>query len=258
MIGDLHGISPRAASNCIHDVANAICSNMDSFITWPTEDELSAIKRKFYEISGLPGIFGAIDGTHVPILSPRPPFIEAAFVNRKQFHSINCQILCDSKLKIFSIDARWPGSCHDSFILRQSEVSERCEREEFENSWLLGDSGYPLQKWLMVPFRSPMTSAEERYNAAHRRARACVERCNGVLKMRWRCLTQPIMFRPARASKIIAACGALHNFASSRDADIPVTFEEAVFEDTFDWDGHIHEPTTGGIATRNALVSRFF
>ena len=114
MMGDIHGISPRAASNCIHDVANAICSKMNEFIAWPTEEEIAVIKRDFYDLSGLPGILGAIDGTHVPICSPSPPHVEAAFVNRKQFHSINCQILCTSKLKIFSIDALWPGSCHDS------------------------------------------------------------------------------------------------------------------------------------------------
>ncbi|KAJ8971440.1 hypothetical protein NQ314_000696 [Rhamnusium bicolor] len=38
------------------------------------------------------------------------------------------------------------GATHDSFIW--------CYNEGDRNSWLLGDSGYPLQPWLMVPFQN--------------------------------------------------------------------------------------------------------
>ena len=37
-----------------------------------------------------------------------------AFVNRKQFYSINVQAVCDSDAFITNIVARWPGSTHDS------------------------------------------------------------------------------------------------------------------------------------------------
>ncbi|KAJ8953857.1 hypothetical protein NQ314_007197 [Rhamnusium bicolor] len=54
-----------------------------------------------------------------------------------------------------------------------------------ELSWLIGDSGYPLQPFLMVPFQNPQEdSPQHRFNFAHIRARNCVERCIGILKMR--------------------------------------------------------------------------
>lgn len=54
-------------------------------------------------------------------------------------------------------------------------------------SWLLGDSGYPQQPWLMIPVLNAVVgSPEERYNTGHASARNCVERCIGVLKSRFR------------------------------------------------------------------------
>ena len=46
----------------------------------------------FHQIGGFPGVCGAIDGTHVAIKAPSGPH-EPDFVNRKQFHSINVQVI---------------------------------------------------------------------------------------------------------------------------------------------------------------------
>ena len=45
---------------------------------------------------------------------------EDGFVNRKNFHSINTQVICDATLRVTDLVARWPGSTHDSFILMNS------------------------------------------------------------------------------------------------------------------------------------------
>lgn len=46
-----------------------------------------------------------------------------------------------------------------------------------EKVWLLGDSGYPLEPNLMVPFRIPPNQGGELYNKKQEAARATVERC---------------------------------------------------------------------------------
>ena len=47
--------------------------------------------------SGFPNVIGAIDCTHVRIQAPSGP-VEADYVNRKSFHSLNVQVcLCTSR-----------------------------------------------------------------------------------------------------------------------------------------------------------------
>ena len=121
----------------------------------------------FQQIAGMPKVVGAVDGSHIPMIAPA--YDEYAYVNRKQFHSINMQAICDANLVFQDVVARWPGSHHDSFILQSSSVYDRFENDEFGDCWLLGDSGYPLKKWLITPFGNPRTADERRFNILHRK-----------------------------------------------------------------------------------------
>ncbi|CAG2244871.1 unnamed protein product [Mytilus edulis] len=64
----------------------------------------------------------------------------------------------------FRIVVRWSGSTHDSFMLTNSSVPVYMEL--IPNSWLLGDSGYPLKKWLMTPLLHTANDQEVRFNTA--------------------------------------------------------------------------------------------
>ena len=48
---------------------------------------------------------------------------------------------------------------HDSFVLSNSGLSGVMEHLE-GGGWLLGDSGYPLNEWLLTPFLSPANEHE--------------------------------------------------------------------------------------------------
>ncbi|KAJ8359248.1 hypothetical protein SKAU_G00157730 [Synaphobranchus kaupii] len=108
---------------------------------------------------------------------------EYRYANRKGFHSINVQIACDASYKIFDLVARWPGSTHDARIFRESALVREFEAGR-GNDLLLGDSGYPLKRWLMTPVIALRTEQERRYNNIHSVTRSVVERCIGVLKRR--------------------------------------------------------------------------
>ncbi|KAM7303354.1 cytochrome P450 4c3 [Ixodes scapularis] len=82
------------------------------------------------------------------------------------------------------------GSVHDSFVWRASLL-----REEFvagklikADECLLGDSGYPLEPWLLTPVAGNPAGAEATFNRKHRSNRSILERCIGMLKNRLKCL----------------------------------------------------------------------
>lgn len=61
----------------------------------------------------------------------------------------------------------------------------------------IGDSGYALRPWLLIPFQNPANDNEELYNTKQMRARSLIERCNGLLKMRFRYLYNNLFYMPA-------------------------------------------------------------
>ena len=91
---------------------------------------------QFAEIAGFPNVIGAIDCTHIAIKAPSEG--EYAYVNRKHFHSLNVQIICDAQMRLTNIVARWPGSTHDSFVVTNSSVGNRLEAGRVCDGWLIG------------------------------------------------------------------------------------------------------------------------
>ncbi|KAM4693060.1 putative nuclease HARBI1 [Discoglossus pictus] len=65
-------------------------------------------------MGGIPNVLGAIDCTHVALIPPREQ--EALFRNRKHYHSINVQVVCDADMRIQNVVAGFPGSTHDAYI----------------------------------------------------------------------------------------------------------------------------------------------
>ncbi|XP_028314924.1 putative nuclease HARBI1 [Gouania willdenowi] len=138
----------------------------------------------------------------------------ADYVNRKSFHSINVQVQqsCDASYLITNVEAKWPGSVHDSRIYRECSLSNRFASGHFDG-YLLGDRGYPCLPTLMTPYPDP--GPQLHFNVAHSRTRARVENTIGILKARFQCLKK-LRVTPARACDIIVACVILHNIAIIR------------------------------------------
>ena len=59
------------------------------------------------------------------------------------------------------------------------------ENHDLFRSILLGDSGYPLRTWLMVPFNSPNNKMQEKFNGSLSKGRVKVEQTFGIWKKRW-------------------------------------------------------------------------
>lgn len=75
----------------------------------------------------------------------------------------------------------------------------------------------------MTQYEDPENSSEERFNTEHRKIRNCIERANGVLKLRWRCLLgeRTMRYQPEIATSFVNICCALHNLCRSRNIADP-------------------------------------
>ncbi|ERL89229.1 hypothetical protein D910_06603, partial [Dendroctonus ponderosae] len=159
-IADYMGMHSTTAVRIIPKVSRAIASLYSRFVKLPvTEDERSKAMRNFYDIARFPHVIGAIDCTHVKIVSPGGTDAEV-FRNRKSYFSINVQGICDANMKFINVVARWPGSSHDATIFNMSNMPTYFEDNRFPNSILLGDSGYPCRNYLLTPLPNPRTEAE--------------------------------------------------------------------------------------------------
>uniref|UniRef100_A0A9J7Z0A2 Putative nuclease HARBI1 n=1 Tax=Cyprinus carpio carpio TaxID=630221 RepID=A0A9J7Z0A2_CYPCA len=194
-LADRSGMLQSSLSRVMPYVWDAIVGMAPRYICFPyTQAEQANIKMQFAAIAGFPNVIGAIDCTHVAIKAPSEN--EFAFVNRKHFHSLNVQIICDAHIS----------------------VGNRLQTGAVRDGWLLGDSGYPLRTWLLTPLTRPQTEQERRYNEK------VVERTIGLLKGRWRCLDRSggtVLYSPTKVWRIVVACAVLHNIAQKNGIPVP-------------------------------------
>lgn len=166
VVGDTLNVSQSTVNRCIWRTLTSLVKHLQHFVNFPPEHELGQLKRKFYEIVQFPNVIGLIDGTHVKVIPYREN--EYIYVNRKSFHSINVQAVCDADGKFIHINAMWPGSAHDSRVFKESNLPIHLEQLT-DNGYLLGDSGYPCKMYLLTPFLKPANHAQERYNISHKK-----------------------------------------------------------------------------------------
>ena len=89
-ISMLLGIGVMTACKCIHECTRTICLYMYSVrIRLPTLTEARVNMESWKQQTGLLGIYGAIDGTHLTIKKPCQDGRD--YFNRKSHYSINIQ-----------------------------------------------------------------------------------------------------------------------------------------------------------------------
>ncbi|KAJ1187700.1 hypothetical protein NDU88_004474 [Pleurodeles waltl] len=255
------GMSQPMFSKVLSRVLSALLKHMRSYIIFPEVGDLPTVKGDFCALGHIPNIIGAIDGTHVALVPPSRS--EQVYRNRKSYHSMNVQMVCLADQYISHVNAKFPGSVHDAYILRNSSIPYVMGQLQRHRVWLLGDSGYPNLSWLLTPVRNPRTRAEERYNEVHGRTRRVIERTFGLLKARFRCLHMTggsLLYSPKKVCQIIVACCMLHNLALRRqvpflqedgpDGGVVAAVEPVESED--------EEAEEDDIDNRNTVIQQYF
>lgn len=209
VVGDVLHVSKATAGRAIRKVGDALVRFVARFIRFPSGQRALDVKRAFHAIAGFPNVLGCVDGTYIKISTPTEN--EPDYVNRKGFHSLNVQMVCDAKFIITNVVAKSPGSCHDSRIFRESQLCENFETGIY-NGFLLGDSGYPCRRYLMTPYNNTDNiRSREKFNAALCRTRVLIEQTFGILKRRFPCLAVGLRTNPERACIYTVDCVILHN-----------------------------------------------
>jgi hypothetical protein len=157
----LFAVGRSTVSEILKEVVLAINVVLRNEIKWPRGVKAIQSQNAFKEMCGLPGVLGTIDCTHISISKPK--------VGSKDYYhfksggyTLNCQAVVDSDKKFLDLYLGMPGSTHDVRVLRRSSLYHLAQNENLFDPrvgidgfppFLLGDSGYPLLPWLMVPHR---------------------------------------------------------------------------------------------------------
>lgn len=176
------------------------------------------------------GVVGAIDGSHIPIIAPKTN--HASYVNRKGYHSILLQAVCDDKKFFIDCYAGEAGSVHDACLFRRSQISRTLVLPP--EGHLLGDCAYTLTTKLLVPFKDNghLNEIQKCFNKKHSQTRVIIENTFALLKGRFRRLKLLEAVRPDHLPLIVICACILHNICLSlEDLPLNVNLEEEMNEE---------------------------
>ena len=204
-------------------VIAVLCEISNDVIKWPDNQDIQIITGSFQERNGFPGVVGAIDGTHIRIEAP--PEHPDDYYNRKGYHSIVLQAACREDRRFVNIYCGWPGKVHDARIFRNSPLFENGQNLCGQNH-LLGDGAYPLQNWVLVPYKDNghLTPAQKNFNRKLSQLRVVIEQAFGMLKGRFRRLQYVVVRDIENIVKVVVACCTLHNICILNDDELEECF----------------------------------
>ncbi|XP_031480046.1 protein ALP1-like [Nymphaea colorata] len=216
------GVAETAARFCTKQLCRVLCTNFRFWAAFPPSAQLESVIAGFHARSGLPNCSGAVDCTRFSVL--RPPCDSS-----EEADSVVAQIVVDSSSRILSIATGFSGDKGDARVLRSSTLYKDVEEGVLLNSptiflksvtvrpYIVGDGGYPLLPWLMVPYIDPApASCEEHFNELHYRMRLPALRTIASLR-NWGILSRPIDEEMRMSVACIGACAILHNVLLMRE-----------------------------------------
>ncbi|XP_062393448.1 putative nuclease HARBI1 [Sardina pilchardus] len=234
-----------AATVCrlVHSGCQAIKALRSQVIQLPTGQGLDVTGQAFAAAANSPAFarcVGAIDGCHVRIKTPPGPEGQD-YLNRKLFPSMQMQAVCDGRGKFLNIFVGYPGSVHDTRVLRNSRIYREALYPP-PGYYIVGDGGYPCISHpiaIITPYREPVEGRmQSRFNQRHAKALNVIERAFDMLKARWRCLlSKALEVEHTFVPTVITACAVLQN----------ICLMAGDIEDCTEADGDIGVPPPGPV-----------
>ena len=116
-IGPVFNVGRSTVLEAVQDVVEALFNLRNDYIKFPfTEAETRRCIETFQNVSDLPKIVGAIDGSHVRIAAPPDSAVD--YFSRYQQHDFIVQAFVDDRKRFLDFASGFPGSMHDARVLK--------------------------------------------------------------------------------------------------------------------------------------------
>ncbi|EOY02963.1 Uncharacterized protein TCM_017356 [Theobroma cacao] len=184
---------------------------------------------------------GALDGTYIRVKVPSAD--KPRYRTRKGNIATNMLGVCTPDMQFVFVLPGWEGSVADGRVLRDA-LRRRNGLKVPNGCYYLVDAGYTNCEGFLAPFRGQRyhlnewrqghepSSPKEFFNMKHAAARNVIERCFGLLKMRWGILRSPSFYPIRIHNRIIIACCLLHNFIRREMSFDPIEVDLGEFVET--------------------------
>lgn len=232
------GLGISTCHKLVLEVCTAIRSVlMPKFLQWPDETRTAEIKSEFETFSGIPNVGGSMYTTHIPIIAPKVSV--AAYFNKrhternqKTTYSITMQGVVDPKGVFTDICVGWPGSMAYEQVLEKSALFQRANGGALSGSWIVGNSGFPLMDWLLVPYtHQNLTWTQHAFNEKIEEVGGVAKEAFMRLKARWSCLQKRTEMKLQDLPVVLGACCVLHNICEIRNEGLPAELRFELFDD---------------------------
>ncbi|KAL1495860.1 hypothetical protein AB1Y20_014504 [Prymnesium parvum] len=194
---------------------------------------MRSVCKGFEQLRGFKGCCGCIDGSFVKIRAPHLAATHSADYNTyKKFYAIQILAVCTANFMFTFVFTGAPGSRSDSWLLRRTSLWNYWNQyfpaatPDVPYFYLLGDGGFKLREWLVVPFTKKqlfntadpeLLRRRKAFTRDQTSTRVCIEIAFGILKARWLCLRHGLQCTLGHASLTLDACMVLHNVCIARN-----------------------------------------
>lgn len=223
-LSDSFGVGKSTVVKIVNKFYDALLVHRHRFLSFPSDAQsLEEVKLSFNGKHGLPNCCGTVGVTRIVMDRPQGES-PTDWRDRNSNFSMCLQAVVDGNMRFLDVFVGRPGSTSDSRLLRNSTFYHSVERGELLagpmfvedtfniREYIIGDAGYGLHPWLMVPYDAPNTEVQEHFNFKLSSACSVTERAFNRLKMKWQYLNKKISTpNPKNVMKAIVASCMLHN-----------------------------------------------
>lgn len=215
----------RLPVSSLYEILDKTIVALDTFlkIEFPFRDE-EFLRKESVGLgrgrSPLTGCCGALDGIAIRIKEPssRDVLNSQTYYNRKGYHALNVQAVCDSRYRFLFVSAITPGSSHGSTALKVSALGELLSMEQgslVEGYWLAGDDAYvyadrrlgQTETCRETKAVSMLQLLAEFSSHPHR-----TEQAFGMLIGRWGVFWRPLGLSAGKVAMLVSVCCKIQNY----------------------------------------------